>query len=223
MICVSSLSRHDGAWVRPDWRAFLIEPLTPGCEEHLVAWSSRNLPFVVARSQKEDPANSVRLGLSLPNRRRIGLFLRAEAVARAAPPPPLAGAVPFAPPTWREPMEHLDAAAKAIGALARVYGSLAWRFYSGDAYIKGDSDVDLLFAPTGWPQAEALLDVLIKLPEPPSWDGEFLLPDGWAVAWRELARRPPTVLLKGHRGLELRSHKEVFAGLQAGSPLKQLS
>jgi phosphoribosyl-dephospho-CoA transferase len=223
MICVDALSRHDGVWVRSDWRAYLAEPLAPGSEDFLEAWRSRNLPFVVARSQKEDPPDSVRLGLSLPNRRRIGLHLRADAVLRAAPPPVLASAIPFAPPSWRGPMERLDAATTAIGSLARVYGSLAWRFYSGDAYIQSDSDVDLLFAPTGWPQAEALLDVLVQLPEPPSWDGEFLLPDGWAVAWRELARRPPTVLLKGHRGLELRKRKEVFAAFGSGLPFKQRS
>lgn len=215
MVCVKSVSRHDGVWLCPNWRRFLMEPLAPDCEAPIESWRSRNLPFVVARGQKDDPADSVRLGLSQPDRRRIGMFVHWDAVERAAPPPLLADVVPSAPSAWRKAMASLAVSAAALGAAPRVYGSIAWRFYSGDAYVKHDSDVDLLFAPTGWLQAETLLDLLTRLPEPPSWDGEFLLRNGWAVAWRELIRRPPTVLLKGLRGLELKNRKDVLAAFDA--------
>lgn len=216
MICVDCLRRHDWVWLGADWRAHLAGPLASNREDIIEAWRSRGLPFVVARGREEDPANSVRLGLSLPNRSRVGLHLYACAVERRAGPPALRDAIPAAPPAWRDAMTGLCEAANAVGAAAAVYGSLAWMHYSGDAYVQASSDVDLLFTPKSRVQAEALLDILTELPEPPSWDGELLLPGGWGVAWRELARRPPSVLLKGMRTLELRSPEEIFVALESG-------
>jgi phosphoribosyl-dephospho-CoA transferase len=191
-------------------------PLPSGREDIVEAWRRRGLPFVVARGRENDPAGSVRLGLSLPDRRRVSLHVNARAVARRAGPPALREAIPAAPAAWRESLIRLDEAAAAIGAAARVYGSLAWLLCSGEAFLQASSDIDLLFAPDGRAQAEALLGILTQAPEPPSLDGEFLLPGGWGVAWRELARRPPSVLLKGQKRLELRSPEQVLIALESG-------
>lgn len=211
-----SLNRHDWVWLGADWRAHLAGALPLSREDILEAWRARGLPFVVARGLEDDPADTVRLGLSLPNRSRIGLHVHIRALERRAGPPALRDAISVAPRSWREEMMRLDEAVAAIGATVHIYGSLAWLLRSGDAYVQPGSDIDLLFAPTGRSQAEALLDILGKLREPPSWDGEFVLPGGWGAAWRELARRPPSVLLKGLRRLELWSPEQVFVALESG-------
>lgn len=211
-----SLNRHDWVWLGAGWRAHLAEALPSNREDILEAWRTRGLPFVVARGLEDDPADTVRLGLSLPNRSRVGLHVQIGALERRAGPPALRDAIPIAPLEWRDQMTRLDKASADVGATAHIYGSLAWLLRSGDAYVKPSSDIDLLFAPSGRAQAEALLDILCQMPEPPSWDGEFLLPGGWGAAWRELARRPPSVLLKGIRRLELWSPEQVFVALESG-------
>src|SRR3954447_17708746 len=78
------------------------------------------------------------------------------------------------------------------------------------------SDVDLLFAPRGWGAVEELLAALGGLDgfgsaDGPRLDGEILLPDGGAVAWRELASRPSKLLVKGPMDVTLRDRAAVAA------------
>lgn len=217
-----SVHRHDWVWLDPRWRDRLAAPPQDGQDE-IESWQARGLPFVVARSLPQDRDGAVRLGLSLTNRRRIGFVILQEAIRRRAEPPLLSEAAAAAPRAWRANIARLAEAAAALGAPARVYGSLAWSLHSGDSYVTANSDVDLLFAPTELAQAEALLALLASLPEPPRWDGEFALPGGWAAAWRELARRPPSVLLKGRRSLTLCGADDVFAAFASGQPPGQAS
>lgn len=45
----------------------------------------------------------------------------------------------------------------------------------------------------------------------PRLDGEVLLPDGGAVAWRELVARPARLMVKGPRDVSLRDYAAVAA------------
>ena len=74
--------------------------------------------------------------------------------------------------------------------------------------------MDLLLRPASWSSTQRLLafleDFSNRQPTPPL-DGEILLPDGDAVAWRELLQAPAKVLTKGAGDVRLRALAEVRA------------
>ncbi|SMF24223.1 phosphoribosyl-dephospho-CoA transferase [Azospirillum oryzae] len=167
---------------------------------------------MIARGRPEDGAGELRLGLATPDKRRIGLHVAAEAVADRLDPLPLAEAVESAPQAWRAMLAELVRRAQALGVRPAVYGSLAWQQRTGLAYVRPDSDIDLLFAPRDRRQLDGLLDLLAAMGEgSPRLDGEILLPDGAAVAWRELAGRPDRLLVKGPAEVSLRDLPSVLA------------
>ena len=93
--------------------------------------------------------------------------------------------------------------AHAVGLSLAVYGSHAWEYRCRIAYVRADSDVDLLFDGQATPPLEpvlALVQALSADASAPWLDGELILPGGAAVAWREFARRPDELLVKGVGG-----------------------
>ena len=56
-----------------------------------------------------------------------------------------------------------------------------------------------------------LLEALSADASTPRLDGELILPGGGAVAWREFARRPDELLVKGAGGPALRPRPSVEA------------
>ena len=158
--------------------------------------------------------DDLRLGLALPDKRRIGLHLAPAAVARSAPPPSLQTVIAHAPAAWRARLRQVDVGAEAAGLPVAVYGSLAWEYRCGMAYVRADSDVDLLFDAQAVPPLGPVLDLVVALSADagtPRLDGELILPGGGAVAWRELARRPDELLVKGVGGPALRPRPSVEA------------
>ena len=121
----------------------------------------------------------------------------------------LSGAAPL---NWREPLGELAAELEAAGEEACVYGSLAWQYWSassGMAYLTASSDVDLLFRPMSWSAVLKIVSVLEcfeRQHHAPRPDGEIVLPDGDAIAWREISNHPPKVLAKGMNRREAQGH-----------------
>jgi phosphoribosyl-dephospho-CoA transferase len=208
--------RHDLAWLRRDWAESLVTPLEPGELDAVDAWRRRSLPLVVARRQPGDAAETLRLGLALPgivDKRRIGVHVAAGAIARSAAPLTLEETLVSAPEAWRPRLGALAGACAADGMLAQVFGSLAWQSLSGDRYLRPGSDIDLLFQPRNCREVERLIATLAEFDtsaDPPRLDGEIVLPDSAAVAWRELSARPSRVLVKGPAGVELRPFTAVI-------------
>jgi phosphoribosyl-dephospho-CoA transferase len=206
-----ALVRHGWVWLNDGWASVLRPPLTPDDHALLSDWRLRGRPLVVARAQPGDPADTVRLGLATPDKRRIAVHIGMEAVAFQAPPPPLSAATATAPEAWRPTLEKVAAITAAAGVGAAVFGSLAWEHLTGLSYVRPDSDVDLLFTARRLSQVETVLAGLTDLDRagaPPRLDGEILLPGtgdsaGGAVAWRELAARPAKLLVKGVNAVSL--------------------
>jgi phosphoribosyl-dephospho-CoA transferase len=114
---------------------------------------------------------------------------------------------------------------EAVGEEACVYGSLAWQYWSassGTAYLTASSDVDLLFRPMSWGAVLKIVSVLERFERQhhaPRPDGEIVLPDGDAIAWREISNHPPKVLAKGMNSAGLRdmdSVRSVFEAFEDG-------
>lgn len=204
--------RH--GWVRlgDGWAGHLRSPLASAERAEVVDWCAAGRPLVIARRHPEDEVGELRLGLATPDKRRIGLHVTVEAVTGRLPPLPLAEAVDAAPALWCPMLTDLARRAQELGAAAAVYGSLAWQQRTGLPYVRPESDVDLLFAPRDRWQLDRLLDLVAEVGDGnPRLDGEILLPDGAAVAWRELAGRPARLLVKGAAEVGLRDLASVLA------------
>lgn len=204
--------RH--GWVRlgEGWAASLRSPLTAAELAEVADWCAAGRPLVIARGRPGDGAGELRLGLATPDKRRIGLHVAADAVTARLDPLPLAEAVGSAPEAWRPMLVELGRRVLAIGVTPAVYGSLAWQHLTGLGYVRPESDIDLLFAPRDRWQLDGLLDLLAAVGDcSPRLDGEILLPDGAAVAWRELAGRPARLLVKGPAEVGLRDLASVLA------------
>lgn len=203
--------RH--GWVRlvENWAGHLRSPLAEAERAEVGDWCAAGRPLVIARGRPGDAAGELRLGLATPDKRRIGLHVAVDAVAGRLAPLPLTEAVDLAPAAWRPMLADLVRRTRDLGAVAAVYGSLAWQCRTGLRYVRPESDVDLLFAPSGRWQLDRLLNLLAAAGGgTPRLDGEILLPDGAAVAWRELAGRPAHLLVKGPAEVALRDLASVL-------------
>ncbi len=211
-----SPARHDLAWLdRANWLSGLRAPLPDASLAWLDEWFAQHRPAVVTRQDDAD-RSSLRLGVAMPPSRgkcRIALAVDPAVVSCVRAPLRLRDAVASAPPMWKPALADLLASAAQCGVEFAVYGSLAWQHLSGESFVTSTSDVDLL-----WTAADpVLLDKVIALLL--AWeqrsglraDGEVLLPDGAAVAWKELLRRPRMLLVKHATGVELRAAAAVLS------------
>ena len=177
--------------------------------------------MILRRRNPGETTAHVPVGLPLPpadGKRRIGLALPAEAV-RPRPPVALAQAHDAAPDAWRPTLAALDALGRRHGLAPRVFGSLLWQHLTGLAYLSDTSDLDLLW-PVAGPIDRDLLHAIATLDAgaPMRLDGEFVLPDGRGLNWRELHAAAPgdTVLAKHRDGLALCEARTLLAGEAAG-------
>jgi len=198
--------RHDRAWLKADWREFLLSSLASHDEAIARDWIVCGRPLVVARSLPDDPAGGIRLGLALPGKRRLGMVVEQKAIARLAPPMLLEETISTAPLRWRKPLGELISEFALLGLSLRVFGSLTWHCFAAagseerdTGYLTSTSDIDLLAAPRTMNECATACRVLAEFEvDHPALrlDGEFSFPDASAVSWREFASHPPHVLVK---------------------------
>lgn len=214
------LRRHDRVWLAAGWREALAFPLSVAEAPVVADWIAAGRPLVAARPVSTDPEDGIRLGLALPGRRRVGLVAGAGAIRHVARPLALDAAATLAPASWRGPLLDLAAHLNTAGLAPRVFGSLAWHVLASDGmegrdtgYLTAASDVDLLLFPADAAAGIAAGQILERFSAThpgPRLDGEFVLPDGGAVALREFLSGPERVLVKHLRSLALRPTAELF-------------
>ncbi|CAM4023943.1 malonate decarboxylase holo-[acyl-carrier-protein] synthase [Corallococcus sp. ZKHCc1 1396] len=206
--------RHDWVYLGADWAEHLRSPLNPDVLRQVKAWSDQGRPLTVARQDMPDQDDELRLGLTLPDRRHLAVHVALPAVVRVLPPPTVGEARASAPAAWQPALEDVLALGTVLDLTVAVFGSLAWQLRSGVPFLRPLSDVDLLFAPARWSDVERLLFGLEAVSRRHSvvrLDGEVLLPDGGAVAWRELALEPEIIWVTGPRGASPRTLKDLRA------------
>ena len=219
----NKFSRHDWVWLKQDWQSFLRAPINAQDLLHLTQWHAANRPFVVTRGKQDDTALVLRLGLSLPNKHRIALCLSKAAVESAALPLPLATVLEGLPKTLHKNLEGLEKALRLAGCSAHIFGSFAWQFFApeGIKFVTKTSDIDLLLKPHSRCMTERVLKILQTHEEEfahPKLDGEIILPDGCAVAWRELVNWPDKILIKGLHDVSLVPVDTLFASFATITP-----
>jgi phosphoribosyl-dephospho-CoA transferase len=144
------------------------------------------------------------LGLALPDKRRLGFHAEVAAISRHRPPLALGEVLNAVPQSWLPRVTLLASRLEEVGLEARVYGSTAWQAMTGTTYLREDSDLDLLLTPATAEQLRLLSGILAAMEGAhPRVDGEIVLADGSAVAWREAASGSTTLLVKSLAGVAL--------------------
>ncbi|KVC52325.1 malonate decarboxylase holo-[acyl-carrier-protein] synthase [Burkholderia stagnalis] len=211
------LRRHALVTLTPaGWAALLARDAALAGDARVRAWAARGWPLVVRRALPDEAG--VPLGMPLPpsaGKRRVAICVDADALAAVVLPPAFANVLDAAPAAWRPTLRALDALGARCGVQGRVFGSLAWQALTGECYLTGTSDLDVLFPLPDAAQAATLLDGLAALDAaaPMRIDGELLRDDGAGVNWRELHAGLPEVAIKTAGVVALGAAAEFIAGV----------
>lgn len=183
-----TLRRHDLVWLAPStpMQHLRVNDAELAAVEY---WFKQTRPFVVGRQHAT--MEDVRLGFTLPDirtRHRIEIFAPASAIQHVSVPPALVEMIAYAPQDWQALLRATVQSLGSVGLSARCYGSLVTQAISGEQCVRPQSDIDLLIECRTRTDIEHSLTVLLQHGSgTPRLDGEIRLPNGWAVAWRELA------------------------------------
>jgi phosphoribosyl-dephospho-CoA transferase len=205
-------SRHDLIWLDPS--ATVLHTSDPDDLALAHWWIETGRPLIVRRRWPDEPVSQLALGLPLPERlgrRRIAMRAHPAVIWHTAPPPLLSLVIADLPATWQSNCQSLAAPCATCGAELRVYGSAAWEWLTGEAYLHPRSDLDLLVRPLAewdYERGRQLIAYMAALHEP-RLDGEIALDNGEFVAWRELLLDAPAILIKTFGLAELRCRRGI--------------
>lgn len=171
------------------WRRLIDEAADPEGRACLQWWADDGAPLVVCRQRCRAVAGQWTVGLAAPrrwDRARWTFDVRPDEVLVFDEFPAAheiaALLQPAARPAWRA----LCLALRHLGVGARVYGSHGWQRLTGLQYLRASSDIDLCLTVHDLESADRAAALLDAVQGPlPRLDGELVLPDGSAVAWRE--------------------------------------
>ncbi|HEY8974481.1 MAG TPA: malonate decarboxylase holo-[acyl-carrier-protein] synthase [Burkholderiaceae bacterium] len=207
------LHRQQLLRLTPDgWGRVLARPRDAAERECLALWAGQNLPLVVTR-QPGSGGDAIAVGLPAParfGRLRIALSVAPGDVLALDEFPPAQAVTPLLPRASVARWRALLATLALDGCRARVYGGFGWQAITRLSYVHDESDLDLLLPVASAARADEVARLLATAAwDGPRLDGELLLPDGAAIAWREWLDhrqgRASRVLVKRLRGVALES------------------
>lgn len=218
------LSRHKLAWLSDEGWQIACKDAPPDTRRAISAWRHADWPTVVRRADADAGGDLACVGVALPPdsegiKKRIPLRIPVAQVRKCISPLRIEAVLASVPPTWRRPLEALDADATVQGVSFMVYGSVALQSLTGLAYVTEKSDIDLLFYPVTHAQLAAGLAVLSVHANQLPLDGEIVFPSGQAVAWKEWMNAlsvdcNPRVLVKEAQGVRLLRMGELLDSLK---------
>lgn len=177
----------------------------------LVDWIAAGRPLIARRPLCDDGAGMVPLGLPLPpplGKQRLAFAVPPEAILAHDPPPLLVDAASHAPAEWQPAIASIV----ALDPETRCFGSVAWAYLTGLAYVSATSDLDLVWQVSDAAAAARLAPIArIDAAAPMRLDGEFVTPAGLAVQWREWASDASEMLVKAMDGNRMVARAAVFA------------
>lgn len=209
------MRRHDLAYLKPrGWHNLLAPRVDLAAKAAMRQWADRGWPLVARRSMPgEGPG--VALGLPLPphaGKHRFALLVPSDDIATIAPPPRLDATAHLAPLAWRPSLARIGAIAAQHDVGLRVYGSLAFQYLTGLAYLTDQSDLDLLVEVRRGTDLRALAASLAAADAaaPMRIDGELTGSSGAAVKWREVLASSGPVLVRTDTSLFLAGVDRLF-------------
>lgn len=187
--------RHHLIWLSDTgWQRQLAQAADERQRAAMAQWQACNWPLVIRRADTDAGPDDICAGIALPpdvqgNKPRIALRVTAAEVAATRAPFLLrdiaAARLPRLPPSWQVAMDDLQAPLARAGISLAVFGSLAWQAITAQAYVRGTSDVDVLFRPVSRAQLEQGVRLLAYHAMFLPLDGEIVFPGGAAVSWKE--------------------------------------
>ena len=185
------LRLRPAGWAKLHTQALAFDPAAQAC---VAWWAGKNLPLVIPRQDGAPVAAAVlALGLPTPScwgRQRLRFEVDAADVLELLDFPAAAAVTELLPVERRAGWTGLCEQLAGATVAARVYGSFGWQRLSGCAYVRPQSDLDLLL-PVASPQVADAACALLLADDAsfgaPRLDGELMFADGSAVAWREWA------------------------------------
>jgi phosphoribosyl-dephospho-CoA transferase len=184
------LHRHQLAWLSDEgWRRVLEQAWDEEARDCLAHWAAVRLPLVVTRQVGLLQDKQVALGLPAPGqwrRRRIALTVPRQDILSLGEFPLAHSVLNALTESVRPGWLRLCAELTKANIPAHVYGSHGWQLLSGLDHVRHQSDIDLWLSVSDAGQADRAAACLGAVPsELPRLDGELVLADGSAVAWRE--------------------------------------
>jgi phosphoribosyl-dephospho-CoA transferase len=197
------------------WQGMLERRAELAALPYLRTWAQQGWPVIVRRRWLGEPRELIPAAIPLPpssGKLRIALQLSADDIANSIKAVTLLDSQVAAPESWRTTLDSIVAIAGRCGVKTHVFGSLLWQFLTGIQYIGPNSDVDLLWHVTTLAQARELANGIdnVETDGELRIDGEFILPDGAGLNWREFHRALDCVLVKTLDGVARRSTAELF-------------
>ena len=185
-------ARHDLVWLSGRGWEQVLTCASSQAKSVLEGWRRAGWPAVVRRAEPGQAAGQLSIGFAFPphldgTKLRVAARIDCAEVERHVGPLSLAGALDGVPVRWQPALASLEQEACALGLALSVYGSVALQALTGQAYLKEQSDIDLLLRPVERAQLMRVLDLLDSYASVLPLDGEVVFPDGRAVAWKELA------------------------------------
>jgi len=202
---LTDLQRNTLVWLTPQaWRVVHGQAWDALAQDLLRYWQTCQFPWVVARQRPGVASNAVCLGLPAPQhwgRRRLGAEVAVDGIARLGQFPGLQEVAQAS--LWGITAGPWLAQAADLAAKVQVYGSFGWQFMTGMPYVRQGSDLDLSVQVPDLPAAVRALewlaqtDVTVSQGDrggserdapllPLRVDGEIVLSQGQALAWREM-------------------------------------
>jgi len=200
--------RHRWIYVRESARADIARRCRDeASRDEVLGCLARGWPLVARSVAPGDRPACQPAGLCLPlslGRRRIALDLEPAQIDRVEEPAALASVANVLPAGGRAIAAGLAGLAADLGFTARAFGSAAWQWRTGEAYLTEASDLDLL-VPARAPGLGRWLARLRDLDAASTLrlDGEVEDEAGDAVNWREWAGERTSVLVKSPSGARL--------------------
>jgi phosphoribosyl-dephospho-CoA transferase len=208
--------RHDLLRIDPrGWRRALSLRPDLACVELLSGWADQGWPVMVRRYLASDTSDRIPVAVSLPRaagKAGMALQVSQQDVLECLAPTSLSDAAAHAPSGWRSVLQQLVAIATRFGSAHAVFGSLLWQRLTGMTYLHAGSDLDLIWRVADSAQAVQLAAAIdaCAAHSPMPIDGEFILPSGGAVNWREFHSRRQEVLVKTLRGVDIVARQQLF-------------
>jgi phosphoribosyl-dephospho-CoA transferase len=202
-------------WQRHD--LLRVDPHAPTRSSANVAfWLRRGWPVIVRRYLTAEDAGLIPAAISLPGdpvNLGVTLQLRPEHVLERVDPVLLQRATEHAPQAWLGSLQALQEIGERLDSPPMLFGSLLWQTITGLSFIRQHSDLDLIWRIAGQAQAVRLAQAIAGCDavSPMRIDGEFVLPDGCAVNWREFHRCGQEILVKSLHRVESRPLQALFA------------
>jgi len=210
------LRRHDLLCIDPaSWEQALRLRPQLSADPMIARWADNGWPVIVRRYLPTDSANQIPVAISLPPmpvKSGAALQFAAGQIKSRVPAVSLRSDITRVPRSWTGTLQTLLDIGECYESEPALFGSALWQTLTGATYLSESSDLDLTWQVTRYSQAVALGRAIAACADssPMRIDGEFVLPDGAAVNWREFHTAPEVMVKTLHR-VECRSAQSLFA------------